>query len=58
MFDRYIWDTWEKRGKKTIDEIALEIEANILKEHKQEFLEDGKLKECNKVIESLKKEKA
>ncbi len=57
MFDRFIWETWEKRGKKTIDEVALEIEANILKEHKQEFLENEKFEECNKVIECLKKEK-
>jgi len=57
MFDRFVWETWEKRGKKTIDEIALKVETDILKEHKQEFLENGKLEECNRVIEGFKKEK-
>jgi len=46
-----------ERGKKAIDEIALKVETDILKEHKQEFLENGKLEECNRVIEGFKKEK-
>ncbi len=57
IFDRFIWETWEKSGKKTIDEVALEIEDSILREHQQEFLENEKLEECKKVVESLKKEK-
>lgn len=57
LFDRFIWDTWEKRGRKTIDEKALEIEDDILKEHQQEFLDNEKAEECIKVIDCLKKEK-
>lgn len=57
LFDRFIWDTWEKRSKKTVDERALDVEDNILKEHQQDFLYTETIKECKKVIDALKKER-
>ena len=56
IFDRYVWDKWEVKGKKSIVDVALEVEAKILKNHEQYFLEDGLRKECESVLISFEKE--
>ena len=56
IFDRFTWDTWEAKGKKSSTDIAMEIEEEIIKTHKQCFLEEKVRKECEEVIISLKKE--
>lgn len=56
IFDRYVWDKWEAKGKKSIVDVALEVEAKILKNHEQHFLENGLRKECESVLISFEKE--
>lgn len=56
MFDRFIWDTWEQKGKKSILDIAFEKEISLLKNHDQDFMDEGMQKECKKIIESYSKE--
>ena len=58
IFDRYVWDKWEAKGKKSIVDVALEVEAKILKNHEQYFLEDELRKECESVLISFEKELA
>ena len=55
IFDRFVWDRWEEKGKKSTIDLALEKEDDISLNHKQCFLEDSMRKECEKVIESFKK---
>ncbi|MCL5987137.1 MAG: trimethylamine methyltransferase family protein [Actinobacteria bacterium] len=55
ILDRFAWDTWEKEGKKTITDRALEKESAILKSHEQTFLDQEVQKECHKVIRSFEK---
>ncbi|MBM3705498.1 MAG: hypothetical protein FJW66_03135 [Actinobacteria bacterium] len=56
IFDRFVWDSWEKKGKKSTLEIAIQVEKDILKNHQQQFLDDDMAKECKSVLESFKKE--
>jgi len=56
IFDRFVWDTWESMGKKSTSDIAMEVEEEIIKTHKQCFLEEEVRQECEGVIISLEKE--
>lgn len=56
IFDRFVWDKWEERGKKSITDVAIDMKDKILKTHEQSFLESDLKKECEKIILSLKKE--
>lgn len=56
MFDRYTWDTWEAKGSKSSVDRALEIEAEIIKNHEQCFLAEELRKECESIINSYEKE--
>lgn len=56
IFDRFVWDKWEEKGKKSTIDTALEVEENIMKKHQQCFLDDDIRKECEKVIKSFKEE--
>lgn len=56
IFDRFVWDTWEARGKKSISDVAMEVEEEIIKSHKQCFLEEDMKRACEGVIISLAKE--
>ncbi|MBM3710365.1 MAG: hypothetical protein FJW61_08100, partial [Actinobacteria bacterium] len=56
IFDRFVWDKWEEKGKKSTIDTALEVEENIMKKHQQCFLDDDIRKECEKIIKSFKEE--
>ena len=56
IFDRFTWVAWEAKGKKSIIDTAMEIEAEILKKHEQSFLEESLRKECESIIVSFEKE--
>ena len=48
IFDRYTWESWESKGKKSCIDSALEIEAEILKNHEQCFLQEDLRKRMRK----------
>lgn len=56
IFDRFAWERWEEKGKKSITDIALEIEKDISINYHQSFLDKGIAGECEKIINSFKKE--
>lgn len=56
LFDRFVWDTWENNGKKSIIDRAFEIEIDILEHHEQDFLEPDVQKECLSLIKCLEEE--
>jgi trimethylamine--corrinoid protein Co-methyltransferase len=56
LFDRFVWDSWEAKGKKSTVDRAVEIELEIIKNHEQSFLEENTFKECLSVIKSLERE--
>lgn len=56
IFDRFVWDSWESMGKKSTKDVAIELEVEIVKNHKQYFLEEDIKSACEDVIFSLKKE--
>jgi trimethylamine---corrinoid protein Co-methyltransferase len=56
ILDRFAWDTWENKGKKSIVDRAIEKENNILEKHEQTYLGPDIQQECLKIIKSYKKE--
>ncbi len=50
LFDRFVWDKWEKSGGKTTIDMALEVEDYIVEKCQQDFLSDDIRKELKKII--------
>jgi trimethylamine--corrinoid protein Co-methyltransferase len=56
FFDRFSWDVWEKRGKKSSVDLAREIHQQILATHQVEPLEAGVQRELEAIVKARRSE--
>lgn len=56
LFDRFIWDSWALMGKKSTNDLAMDLEEKIIRNHEQYFLDEDVRLACEDVVFSMKKE--